>query len=133
MKNSPELTLCMGLVCDNFGVVKLLYWNYKQSMTGNNESPPRVKIVFDNLFLTNCYDFLNLETLHVASYTVGEFYISPDWSKLLKTFIMFKFRCFQNNDNGIKNEVSSTKQLTVRRPSSDPWSFTDRNILDDAY
>ena len=78
MKNSPELTLCMGLVCDNFGVVKLLYWNYKQSMTGNNESPPRVKIVFDNLFLTNCYDFLNLETLHVASYTVGEFYISPD-------------------------------------------------------
>ena len=78
MKNSPELTLCMGLVCDNFGVVKLLYWNYKQSMTGNNESPPRVKIVFDNLFLTNCYDSLNLETLHVASYTVGEFYISPD-------------------------------------------------------
>ena len=70
----------MGLVCDNFGVVKLLYWNYKQSMTGNNESPPRVKIVFDNLFLTNCYDSLNLETLHVASSTVGEF----SFTRLLK-------------------------------------------------
>ena len=76
--NSPELTSFMKLVCDNFGVVKLLYWNYKQSMTGNNESPPRVKIVFDNLFLTNCYDSLNLETLHVASFKVGEFYNSPD-------------------------------------------------------
>ena len=35
--------------------------------------PPRVKIVFYNLFLTNCYGSLNWKTLHVASVTVGEF------------------------------------------------------------